>query len=209
MKKLLMVILAAAMVASFLPKAEAGETAEREIVELQLSVQFREPPVIAIELNETAWKLNMVGLNEKIPNNGFRLIPFGSATEEGAITYPSRSIKPIHAVRNIGNVSVSLDMGYVMVSGCNSGLEPGVDQFSTSVFYNDDYSGISKAIPPKGRVLITKYLRPDAEKRIPLIYYAPTKLTDDIRGMSATYEIRAFGKFFPDPPIYQPVEHEE
>jgi len=169
MKKLLIMFSVLALAGSFLPNAQAQDedsTRDSGTAELELSVIFKKvEPVMAIELNETSWVLYGVGLGEK-RDNGAK-----------------------HGVRNIGNVAVGIDIGYVDYTGCEPDLKPGVDRFATEV---KDAFGNLKPIPPDGRVEVASYLRSTGEQKILLIHYSPTELTEYIKGMSATYELRAY-----------------
>lgn len=158
-------------------------------------------PVISIELNETSWKLDAVKLGERRNNNG-----------------PYR--KPIHYIKNTGNVPVLVDIGYGLhiypsVMGIvRPGLVQGMDTFTTAVGV-DTADGKGVIIPPNERVKVA-HIATGSSEGLPLTYGAPTGLSrgfitnsdDDIaanRGMSATYELRAYGniRIDPDTPVTQ------
>jgi len=169
MKKLLIMLSVLALAGSFLPNAQAQDedsTRDSRTAEIELSVIFRVEPVMAIELNETSWVLNGVGLGEKRDNGA------------------------MHIVTNTGNVSVGIDIGYVDYRGCEPDLKPGVDRFATEV--KDAFGNLKPISPKDGRVGLTEDLRPSYGQKILLIYYSPTELTEYIKSMWATYELRAY-----------------
>ena len=131
-------------------------------------------PVISIELNESAWKLDGVKLGEKRSNlNDLGL--------------------PIHMVRNTGNVQVMVDIRYApgliyLEWAPRPGLQQGPNTFTT-----ETANGV---IPPDGKVAIAN-ITPGNSCGVRLTYGAPTSVESvatggPITSMSTEYEIRAY-----------------
>lgn len=197
MKNLFIIVTALAMVVSFLPKAEAGDTAA-----LGLQVTFaQEPPVISIELEPGIWELTDVKLGDKITNLG----PDGM---------------PIHKIINAGNVPVRVEIGYftdlVIPEAPQPGLEPGFNVFTTEIGnYIWNFSLEWKVLPPDGTKIYcgtiypTNAIPPDGpgiglgSLSLPLGYGAPIGVMQGITGMSVQYELRAYSVPIPLPQIDQ------
>lgn len=137
-------------------------------------------PVISIELNQASWNLDGVKLGEKRDN--FQN-PYG---------------KPIHVIKNAGNVSVFVDIGYgptLIKDGMPPIIHPGLEQ-GLDTFITVCENGI---IPPNARVPVVKLAEPGATVSLGLTYGAPTALSQNGGGMSATYELRAYPASISDP----------
>ena len=153
------------------------------------------PPIISIELNESAWRLDGVKLGEKRVN----------LNELGA---------PIHAVRNTGNTDVMIDIGYApgmmyLEWAPKPGLEQGPNTFITALGrgpVDNVYTDV--VIPPDGRLKVG-LINPDNGIPLRLTYGAPTSLESvanggPVAGMGTAYEIRAYGNYIKPVP-YEPM----
>ena len=154
----------------------AATNAEGERVELTATIYLPQP-VISIELNESAWKIDGVKLGEKRSNMNELSVP-------------------IHMVRNTGNVSVSFDIGYgpFAYGLVHPGREQGLNTFITAVTLISDYNPADRCeliIPPDGSCPLDT-INSGAVFPLRLTYGAPTALSENAQGMSATYEIRAY-----------------
>ena len=177
------------------------------VVSTELPVEVTVLPgekVISIELNEASWSLVGVKLGEKKGNL-------------------DASGKPIHQIKNTGNVPAMVDIGYVPmplyeigpdgehVAVVRPGLEPGLNVFATKVGVSYDGGCIINepvrgpgvdyyAIPPEGKIVVgTLSVNPTefkvdffGVKVLNLLFYAPTAVSEGIKGMNTAYEIRAY-----------------
>ncbi|MBL7069718.1 MAG: hypothetical protein ISS34_07670 [Candidatus Omnitrophica bacterium] len=147
----------------FVARNSEGETA---LLEVDITVR---PAVIAIELNDTSWILEGIGLGENITNNDGR---------------------PAHNITNTGDVVIDVEIGYARHEGCEPDVRPGLDRFMTASGYPE---GIDvPIIQPDQYLKVANDLQPGRSRDIPLTYYSPTALSEGIDGMSATYEFRAY-----------------
>lgn len=136
-------------------------------------------PKISIELNQNYWELKMC-LNERKDN----LLSGG---------------KPMHLIKNIGNVMVDADIGYeqVLSDTLKPGLEPGFNVFSTLVGkvslpdLPPDNEILYTSIPPIERIKIG-HIKPDSSLPLMLMYCAPKGLMPKIEKTEIRYEIRAY-----------------
>ena len=137
------------------------------------------PPVISIELNESAWKLDGVKLGEKRVN----------LNDLGV---------PIHAVKNTGNVPVMIDIGYAPMMYIEWTPKPGLAQGPNTFITALGSKTGDIVIPPDNRVKVDS-INPGNSIPVRLTYGAPTALGDVTTGgqvpssMGTTYEIRAYG----------------
>ncbi len=107
--------------------------------------------------------------------------------------------KPIHVIKNTGNVVVIVDIGYGLSSSNDiphPGLEQGVDTYVTL----ED----NQVIPPYGKVKAER-IEAGATASLSLTYGAPTGLSKPVTGMGATFELRAY-KDIDYPPIHTLVK---
>lgn len=147
---------------------------DQPMISKKIKVTILPPPVISIELTPTTWVLGEVKLGERRNNRGYN----------GVV---------IHSIKNTGNVSVNIDIGYGPqideYPAVHPGLAQGKDTFVTIV----DAGDMGIIIPPDGKVNVGG-LPPDnnASLSLPLTYGAPTALSQGIKDHGVTYEIRAY-----------------
>jgi len=131
--------------------------------------------VISIELNDTIWSLENIRRGETKINQ-----------DTGGGT--------IHSARNIGNVPIILDIGYIGADTytLQPGEAQGIDTFAIWV----ERDGQRTPIPALDRTVLINNIAPEEIKEFSLIYGAPTDFTEEVPDMSFTLEIRAYKKEF-------------
>ena len=156
-------------------------------------------PVISIELVDangnpvSTWSLVGVKLGEKVDNK---------ANLRVNLLMPG-ILKPMHNIRNAGNVAVTVDIGYggyIMPSKpglslypiIRPGLEQGKDTFITGLGRVDNHT----VLPPNKR-LKAGSVKPEQMIPLWLTYGAPTEVSKYIKSHSTSYSLRAYGSIDP------------
>lgn len=152
---------------------------EGEVARLKVEITVVEGQIISIVLKPDEWLLEGVKLGERRSN----LDEYG---------------KPIHNIKNTGNVDVMVDIGYgpYITSGVQPGMEQGKDTFTTKVRPVGARSML--IIPPNERVKVSE-ISPDTKVPLELMYGAPTGLSEGVQGHKVSYELRAYGMNNEDP----------
>ena len=128
-------------------------------------------PQISIELEgQNPWVLDSVKLGERRTN----LNSFGT---------------PMHKIHNMGNVYVSVSIGYAPIASIPENPQPGLEQ-GFNIFITMVRNIV---IPPSsGAIPVVKNLAPTAGEPIPLTYGAPTGVMNNTSSMSTAYELKAY-----------------
>jgi len=129
-------------------------------------------PTISIEVTPGEWILDNVRLGEKREN-----------LDPDAV--------PIHSVRNTGNVSVLVSMGYgpTIASGIRPGPEQGLDTFITEV-YREGFD--EPVVLPIDSGIKFAVIGPDEKAPLHMVYGAPTAISDNSQQHGIGYEFKAY-----------------
>jgi thermitase len=137
---------------------------------ISVTITVNDVSVISIELEPMTWLLEGAGLRKRIPNK-------------------DASGNVIHHFTNTGTVAVDVEIGYVGYENCRPDIRPGLDRFMTTIGYMEDLQPI---IQPAGYIMIAHRLEPGKSAALCLFYYSPLALSKNVKGMRATYGLRAY-----------------